>query len=120
MELKALRVNLAKEYKGVWAGKVTWSESAARWMAERCMADSTCYDDGGRGIETFVEHELLTMCEDALTQECFDKDSISYNNLDLYRNASSLLFFLTMDATATNASLFPSPSLHIATPVDIH
>ena len=53
-------------------------------MAERCVADSTCYDDGGRGIETFVEHELLTMCEDALTLECYNKDVISFNNLDLF------------------------------------
>mmetsp|Transcript_47727 Transcript_47727/g.119254 ORF Transcript_47727/g.119254 Transcript_47727/m.119254 type:complete len:445 (+) Transcript_47727:24-1358(+) len=84
MELKSLSSSLAREYRGIWAGKITWSGDVTRHIAARCRQDATCYDDGGRGVETYVEHELLAVCEDILAGEFALSDSVSYDNLDLY------------------------------------
>jgi len=84
MELKALSAGLAREYRGIWAGKMTWSRNVTGHIARQCHEDPTCYDDGGRGVETYVEHELLAVCEDTLAHEVALKDAVSYDNLDLY------------------------------------
>jgi hypothetical protein len=66
-------------------------------LARRCFEDETCYQDGGRGIETLIEHELQAECEDVLLSEFASAGalahSVSYNNLDIY---CKLMIFVCM------------------------
>mmetsp|Transcript_10914 Transcript_10914/g.26191 ORF Transcript_10914/g.26191 Transcript_10914/m.26191 type:complete len:439 (+) Transcript_10914:143-1459(+) len=86
MELKQLNGRLAREYRGVWGGTITWQKEVPSWLAERCHDELTCYDDGGRGVETVVTHEVQSVVEDALLEECSQvsaSDKVSYNNIHI-------------------------------------
>ena len=49
----------------------------------RCYGDVSCVEDGGRGIDTMVEHEISGLAEALLDQECSRPAAMSFNNVDL-------------------------------------
>ena len=49
----------------------------------RCYGDVSCVEDGGRGIDTMVEHEISGLAEALLDQECSRPATMSFNNVDL-------------------------------------
>ena len=54
-----------------------------RRMASKCWEDSSCYEDGGRGVDTMVEHEIAGLAEAQLDEECSRGAGMSFNNVDL-------------------------------------
>lgn len=74
------------------------------FLAVRCFSDASCYQNGGRGVEIIVEHELLGACEDALMEELGTSEKVSYNNLDIY--CESLQCECLKRTVGTNLHLF--------------
>jgi len=57
-ELTRLGKSMSKEFKGLWSGKLTWSNQVINGLAESCFVKPTCFSDGGRGMETLVNDEV--------------------------------------------------------------
>jgi ATP-dependent Clp protease ATP-binding subunit ClpA len=72
MQLQVLQTQLRAEFGGSWVGKLTWHPRAAAQLARICFGDAACYQEGGRGVESKVQHELQTEVE-ALVGACLER-----------------------------------------------
>lgn len=88
LELRKLQRSLAKEYLGLWNGKLTWKKQVTEWIAGSCMTDGTYAADGGRGVRTYINHHVFALAEQELLSECAKESGLSYNNVDLRLHAS--------------------------------
>jgi len=72
LQLGTLLAQLRTEFGDSWRGKLTWQPHVARAMADRCFQEkATCYSEGGRGIESKVNHDLQGDVE-ALIVQCLN------------------------------------------------
>ena len=69
----------------------------------RCYGDVSCVEDGGRGIDTMVEHEISGLAEALLDQECSRPATMSFNNVDL----QVCLSLLSVSAASVSVCLLP-------------
>jgi len=102
-ELKRLGEKLAIEYKGSWIGKLTWAKEVPRWIAKHCWSDATCVSDGGRGVETHIDHDISTIIENALMSECQNPESVSFNNIDLSISSDGNSLVAKMDSVYSDS-----------------
>jgi len=71
LQLGGLLTQLRTEFGASWRGKLTWQPQVAQAMAHSCFHEPTCNAEGGRGIESKVQHDLQGDVE-ALIAECLD------------------------------------------------
>lgn len=83
LELKKLTHILEVEFRGMWSGLLTWSNQVPEEMARQCIAEQTCFDDGGRGVETAVQNEVQGRVEETLAELISEASA---------ENTSALLF----------------------------
>ncbi|EKX52139.1 hypothetical protein GUITHDRAFT_102040 [Guillardia theta CCMP2712] len=81
IELQKLEANFIREYD-MWKGKLTWGRAVSAHIARECILNEVYLDDGGRGVETFVHHELAFMVEVKLS-ELLESPARCYNNVDV-------------------------------------
>jgi DNA polymerase III delta prime subunit len=72
LQLGTLLAQLRTEFGASWRGKLTWQPQVAQAMADSCFQEkTTCYSEGGRGIESKVHHDLQGDVE-ALIVQCLN------------------------------------------------
>ena len=67
-ELTKLAEKLRKDYATEWDGQLDWTTDVPSLIGNRCLNDVLCYNDGGRGVATFIEQEVQERAVDALTE----------------------------------------------------
>lgn len=59
--------------------------------------------DGGRGVETHIDHDISTIIENALMSECQNPESVSFNNIDLSISSDGNSLVAKMDSVYSDS-----------------
>ena len=68
LQLQMLQAQLRLEFGASWRGKLTWHPLVTTLLAASCQDDAHCFQEGGRGIESVVQHLLQSDVEVRVAQ----------------------------------------------------
>eukprot|EP00960_Hanusia_phi_P030214 748443-Hanusia_phi.AAC.1 len=81
IEMHKLEATFLREYE-MWRGRLSWKRPVVAYIARFCMSNEVYQGDGGRGVQTFVHHELAFMVEVRIN-ELAEQSVVSYSNVDV-------------------------------------
>jgi ATP-dependent Clp protease ATP-binding subunit ClpA len=68
IELQQLKERLPEEFGKAWIGKLTWDANIPAFIGSECSRREYCSEDGGRGVETYFEQEVVGAATDVVSK----------------------------------------------------